>query len=319
MRFMVSHSRVTKNHGLKSYLGPIIRVGPHEVHIKDSDYYDEIYASNQRRREKVPDRVAQFDLPGSGFSSISPEDHRTRRAQVQKHFSKQAVTNIEHVIYENIDKLDEHFKRAFDSHKVINIDAGFAGLTSDVAHNYVYGFNSGNLDHENFNESVRDGINGLFKLAHLLYHVPILQKIMKLLPLWVLKKCNPFAYALEAQKADLLSRTKKFLQGHSSELKNQSVMEILINTSMPEEMRGAVRFNNEGFAMIIGGTETTARSLAIAAFWLMENHSIKTKLREELRAVMPTPDSRPTWSQLEQLPYMVCYTFARSIWKLEVK
>ncbi|KAJ5343079.1 hypothetical protein MYU51_016283 [Penicillium brevicompactum] len=294
---------------LHEVYGPIIRVTPHEVHIKDSSYYDEIYASNQRRREKVPERVAQFDLEGTGFSSISPEDHRTRRAQVQKHFSKQAVTNIEHVIYENIDKLDDHFKRAFESHKVVNIDAGFAGLTSDVIHKYVYGFNSGNLDHENFNESVRDGINGLFKFAHTIFHFPILQTLMKSLPLWVLEKCDPYAYALQSQKADLLGRTKKFLQGHSSELKNRSVMEILTNTSMPEEMRGATRLNNEGFAMIIGGTETTARSLAIAAFRLMTNDSIKTKLREELRTVMSTPDSRPTWSQLEQLPYMSAFVW----------
>ncbi|CAG8919094.1 unnamed protein product [Penicillium salamii] len=289
---------------LHEIYGPIIRVTPNEVHIKDSNYYDEIYASNKRRREKVPERVAQFDLDGTGFSSISPEDHRKRRAQVEKYFSKTSVTNIEHVIYESIDKLDEHFQRAFKNHSVVGIDAGFAGLTSDIIHNYVYGFNSGNLDHENFNENVRDGINGLFKLAHLLFHIPILQNVMKLLPLWVLEKCNPYAYALESQKADLLDRTKRFLHGQSSELKNRPIMEILSTSKMPEEMRGAARLNNEGFAMIIGGTETTARSLAIAAFRLMTNDSIKNKLREELRTVMPTPDSRPTWNQLEKLPYM---------------
>ncbi|CAG7931468.1 unnamed protein product [Penicillium olsonii] len=289
---------------LHEVYGPIIRVTPNEVHIKDSDYYDEIYASNKRRREKVYDRVAKFDLEGSGFSSISPEDHRMRRAQIEKYFSRQSVTNIEHVIYESIDKLDEHFQRAFKTNQVVGVDAGFAGLTSDIIHNYAYGFNSGNLDHENFNENVRDGVNGLLKLAHLLFHVPILQTIMKMLPLWVLEKCNPYAYALQSQKADLLDRTTKFIQGHSAELKNRPIMEILCTSDMPEELREAVRLNNEGFAMVIGGIETTARSLAIAAFWLMTNDTIKNKLREELRTVMPTPDSRPTWSQLEQLPYM---------------
>lgn len=35
-------------------VGPIVRVGPREVHIKDPDYYDDIYASSGRRREKDP-------------------------------------------------------------------------------------------------------------------------------------------------------------------------------------------------------------------------------------------------------------------------
>lgn len=288
-------------------LGPIVRITPSEVHIKDSSYYDEIYASSKRRREKEAVRVAPFDLEDSGFSTVSPEVHRKRRAPLEKHFSKKTITNMEYLIYENIDKLDQHFKRANETQKVISLDAGFAGLTSDVIHKYVYGFNSGNLDHEDFNEKVRDGLNGLFRFAHLLFFFPILQTIMNLLPLWVLEKIDPFVHALARQKADLLHRTESLLRGESPELqlKTRPIMEALTGPSMPEDMRGAVRLNNEGFAMIIGGTETTARSLAIAAFRLLENNSMKTKLRDELRAVMPTPDSRPTWSQLEQLPYMV--------------
>jgi hypothetical protein len=305
MEFTVGYPRQMQYHQLNLLLGPIIRVTPHEVHIKDSSYYDEIYASSKRRREKQADRVAQFDLEDSGFSTVSPEVHRKRRSHLEKHFSKHSITNIEYLIYENIHKLDQHFKRAFETHKAISLDAGFAGLTSDVIHKYAYGFNSGNLDHEDFNEKVRDGLNGLFMFAHLIFFFPVLQTIMNLLPLWVLEKLDPFAYALASQKADLLHRTKDFLQGKSPNLKTRPIMEVITGPSMPEDMRGAVRLNNEGFAMIIGGTETTARSLAIAAFHLIKNDSIKLKLRDELRAVMPTPDSCPTWSQLEQLPYMV--------------
>jgi hypothetical protein len=201
--------------------------------------------------------------------------------------------------------LDQHFKRAYESHKAVSLDAGFAGLTSDVIHQYAYGFNSGNLDHEDFNEKVRDGLNGLFKFAHVSFFFPVIQTVMKSLPLWLLAKLDPFAYALMGQKADLLHRTKEFLGGKSSGSKPHPIMEIITGPSMPEHLREAERLNNEGFSLIIGGTETTARSLAIAAFRLLSNGHIKTKLREELRTVMPTPDSRPTWSQLEQLPYLV--------------
>ncbi|KAJ6185655.1 hypothetical protein N7519_006956 [Penicillium mononematosum] len=289
---------------LHKIYGPIIRITPLEVHIKDSSYYDEIYASSKRRREKAAELVARFDLEGSGFSSVSPEDHRKRRSHVEKHFSKQAVSNIGHLIYENIDKLDNHFKRAFKFHEVVSLGAGFAGLTSDVIHKYVYGFDSGNLDHDDFNTSVRDGINGLFKFSHVLFFFPVLQTIMTLLPLWLLQKLDPFVHALVSQKLDLLRRTEEFLQSKSTSSGTRSVMEVMCGPTMPEDMRSAVRLNNEGFAMIIGGTETTARSMVIAAFHILKNESIKAKLREELGTVMPTPESRPTWRQLEQLSYL---------------
>lgn len=275
------------------------------MHIKDPNYYDEIYASSKRIREKAAVLVARFDLKDTTFASISPEDHRKRRAHIEKHFSKQAVSNIENLIYENIDKLESHFKRAFEFHKVISLDAGFAGLTADVIHKYVHGFNSGNLDDDDFSTSVRDGVNGLFKFSHVLSFFPVLQTIMNSLPLWLLEKLNPFVYALVSQKLDLLRRTEEFLQNKSSTSETGTVMEVMCGPSMPEDMRGAVRLSNEGFSLIIGGTETTARSLVVAAFHILDNMSIKTKLREELRTVMPTPESRPTWRQLEQLPYLV--------------
>lgn len=305
MRYTVNFTKHMQYHHSNYSLGPIIRIAPLEVRIKDSNYYDEIYASSKRRREKSAESVARFDLKDAAFSSISPEDHRKRRSHIEKHFSKQAVSNMEYLIYENIDKLNHHFKRAFEFQKVISLDAGFAGLTSDVIHKYIYGFNSGNLDHDDFNMSVRDGMNGLFKFSHLLFFFPVFQTILNSLPLWLLEKLDPFVHALVSQKLDLLRRTEEFLQNKPSTSKSRSVMEVMCGPSMPEDMRSAARLNNEGFAMIIGGTETTTRTLVIAAFHIVENVSIKTKLREELRTVMPTPESRPTCRQLEQLPYLV--------------
>lgn len=306
MRYTVSSTSHMQYHQSDFSLGPIIRITPLEVHIKDSNYYDEIYTSSKRIREKAAVLVARFDLKDTAFASISPEDHRKRRSHIEKHFSKQAVSNIEHLLYENIDKLENHFKRAFEFHKVISLDAGFAGLTSDVIHKYLYGFNSGNLDDDDFNTSVRDGVNGLFKFSHILFFFPVLQTIMNSLPLWLLEKLDPFMYALVSQKLDLLRRTKELLQNNkSSNSETPTVMEVMCGHSMPEDMRGATRLSNEGFSLIIGGTETTARSLVIAAFHILDNESIKTRLREELRTVMPTPESRPTWRQLEQLPYLV--------------
>lgn len=286
-----------------SWVGPIVRVGPGEVHIKDPDYYDEIYASSGRRREKDPAAVGRFDIPGSSFSSITPETHRERRAPVEKFFSKAAVTKTESTIQFCLDKLVQHLERAYHSHKVITLDAGFSAMTADIIYQYVFGFNGGNLDQEDFNENLRDGVSGLFRMGHVAYFFPIIQTIMNTLPPNVIKMIHPYALALKDQKNDIRRRVDEFLSGQGS--KSGSVIEKLSGSDVPDHFRLADRLTDEGFSLVIGGTETTARSLSLGMFHLINEPHLRKKLREELRSVMPTPDSKPTWNELEQLPYLV--------------
>lgn len=197
----------------------------------------------------------------------------------------------------------EHLEHAYRSHKVITLDAGFSALTSDIIHQYVFGFNSGNLDQEDFNENIRDGISGLFRMGHIAFFFPIIQPIMNTLPLSVVKMINPYALALKDQKTDVHNRVVKFLSGEKS--KSGSVIEKLSSPDMPEHFRSAENLTNEGFSLVIGGTETTARSLSLGMYHLLSEPHLLKKLREELRSVMPTPESKPTWNELEQLPYLV--------------
>jgi cytochrome P450 len=282
--------------------GPIIRVTPREIHIKDSDYYDEIYSGPTRKREKDGPAVRQFDLNGSAFAAISSELHRERRAPMNPFFSKQAISQIETDIKKRLDQFYQHLSRAHQTGRIISLDAGFSALTSDVVLKYAFGFDGGNLEQEDFNEHIRDGIIHLFTSAHIAYFFPFLPAIMGSLPISWVKAINPFAAVLALQKDDLRQRVRKFLSGYRSD--NGCVVEKLCSPDMPAHMLDVERLTDEGHAMAIAGTETTARSLSVGSFHIYSNERIKTKLREELRAVMPTPESCPSWNELEKLPYL---------------
>ncbi|PYI01806.1 cytochrome P450 [Aspergillus sclerotiicarbonarius CBS 121057] len=297
---------------LHKIYGPIIRINPREVHINDPEYYDEIYSSRTRRREKDPIQVAQFGLDGSTFSSIRPEEHRQRRVHLDKFFSKQAITNTEHLIHESLDKIIRNLKDAYQTHRVVNLDSGFAGLTADVIYQYTFGFNPGNLDQEGFNENVRNGANALLRMEHVLYFFPFLQSIMGWLPLGMLRRVNEPAYALATQKLDLYARGVAALERDRNRVKEDkeasnrkgAILDAISGPKIPEHLRTPERLMNEGHSLAIAGTETTARSLAVGAYYLLTMEDVRTKLREELKSVMPTPETRVTWTELEKLPYM---------------
>ncbi|KAL5342203.1 cytochrome P450 [Aspergillus crustosus] len=286
--------------------GPIVRINPREVHIQDPTYYEEIYASSHRKRNKDSILMRKFGLEGSGFSTVDAETHRVRRAPVEKFFAKRVIENNEALIYKSIDKLFFYLKEAGRLSTVVSLDAGFAALTSDIIYEYVYGVNPGSLDKEGFNGRVRDGINGLMRMSHLLYFFPVMQTLMDKIPLPWLEKLSPPAFALADQKRDLYDRATQALsdaQFPTAE-KKDNLINALAAPSMPGHMRSPERLMNEGFALIIGGTETTARTLAVGAWHLFDNGEIRGRLREELRSVMTTPEARPKWNELERLPYL---------------
>ncbi|KAJ5599862.1 cytochrome P450 [Penicillium hetheringtonii] len=287
---------------LHEVYGPIIRIAPTEIHIKDPSYYEEIYAPYSRRREKPEKFYRQFDVDGSAFVTVSSELHRERRTPLSKWFSKSATTDMIPIIHKNLDKLCAQLYSAYKSHKVIKIDAGFASLTSDIINGYFLGCNTGNLDKEDFNESVRDGINGILQNSHLFFFFPFIAKIIEVLPLPVLKWINPFMHALIAEKIRVHGHVVEALSGKRTS--EGSVLASVLDKGLPEHLRGSRRLSNDAMSVLTAGTETTARALVVGLFNITKDTSIKDKLREELKSVMPTPQSRPTWDELKQLPYL---------------
>ncbi|KAL4899421.1 hypothetical protein BDW74DRAFT_116296 [Aspergillus multicolor] len=291
---------------LHEIYGPIIRINPREVHILDPEYYEEIYASNARRRHKDPVFQSQFNVMQSSISAIEAETHRQRRALFEKSFSKRAIQNIEDFIRGHIDKLVYYFKEAQRTDDVVRLDTAFAALASDLIHEYLFGHNPCNLDKEGFNGHIRDGINGLFHGAHLLYFIPALHVVMDSLPLKLWEKLSFPVFALLSEKQDIYRRGVEALKTADvpSEKPSGRLIRGLAASLVPEHLRTPDRIMHEGFAIIVGAVETQTRPLAVGAWHIFNREDVLSKLRAELKTVMPTPDSRPTWNELEQLPYL---------------
>lgn len=52
--------------------GPIIRINPDEIHVRDSLWFDTLYAPNPTRRDKYPPAAAMVGLPLGSMSSNTP-------------------------------------------------------------------------------------------------------------------------------------------------------------------------------------------------------------------------------------------------------
>ncbi|KAH6609162.1 benzoate 4-monooxygenase cytochrome p450 [Trichoderma cornu-damae] len=281
--------------------GPIVRINPREVHVSDPEFYDEIYASSSRKRDKDVKFVPMYGLPGSMVSAVSHEQHRFRRGILKDFFSRRAVLELSESVNERVQGLMRRLDASRVDHSVVCLDDAFSALTSDIITSYCCGKHWSFIEDEDFRGDLRKASADAMEFTHITRFVPWL--------VYVATYLSPRALSLLMPgKAALFGFLESFLeQGKAGSPldKRRTMVVTLADPSIPPKERTYYRLRDETFAILAAGTETTARVLAVGLYHLAMDGSVRDALQAELKQLMPTPDSRaPTWLELEQLPYL---------------
>ncbi|KAF5858543.1 hypothetical protein ETB97_004286 [Aspergillus alliaceus] len=291
--------------------GPIVRINPREVHISDPDFYDEIYASSAHKRNKDKETVEFAGVPLSTLATVDHDHHRFRRGLLSSFFSKRSIRELSRLVEEKVFKLLGRFEEFHRQQKVVRVDDGFSALTSDIITHYCYGTSWGYLDDEDMRSDVRQVANDITRLVHVNRAFPSLANMARKLPLWVLYLIQPGRSAVLDLQTVIYEQSKQTLHGEKYDIghsdangKHTTIYDQLNDPRIPAEERTLQRLQDEGLLLLAAGTETTARGLAVACFHIASDDRVRARLRDELRAVLPKPDSHVTWAELERLPYL---------------
>ena len=280
-----------------------MRINPRELHIKDPHYYDEIYAPASRKREKDPKFVNEFGAPYSMIATVGHDLHRFRRGLLNNFFSKKSVLELSPLIHEKASKLMRRFEESHQADTVLRLDDAFAALTGDLISQYSWGVSSGFLEDEHFKNDIRQALNEMAMLVHLNRYFPILSTILKAMPRWLVRRLRPGATAiLDVQD---MAAQQSTAQREPIKSSRKTMFDALSDPTLPPKERSLRRLQDEALVVLVAGTETTAKALTLAAFYIYQDRPVLLKVRDELRSVIPTPFTEASWPQLEQLPYLV--------------
>lgn len=308
------HPRASSNfqsHQLTLNAGPIVRINPRELHIKDPSYYDEIHAGSSRKRSKDVQYSVAYGAPFSLVGTTYHDHHRFRRGLLSNYFSKRSVMELGPSIHEKVGKLVRRFEKAYESGSVLILQLDLAALTTDIITDYCYGWSYGYLDDEKPARSndLVDAVNGLMLMFHINRFFPFLITVFRNAPPSLVRWLQPKMADLFEFKGRLRRQAKSTLQRRDLEKVategRPNVFDALTNLDIPAHERTLDRLEDESALLLGAGTETTARAIAVSMFHLIANKDILEKLRVELRTVLETPQSRASWSDLEKLPYLV--------------
>ncbi len=280
------------------------------MHIDDAEYYDEIYGSTTRKRDKYGPWVALAGTPGSSFSTVRHDHHKLRRSALSPFFSTKAVVNLEPVVKTKVDVLSKRFQAAQKTGEVIRVDAAFMALTMDIICQYAFANDDNMLMKDDFNLAWKEMIIGAFEGGAMLRQLPSMFSMMNAVPDRLMKIMMPSMGLMLAWKAGVRQRVKPILDrtecpSDFEGVSHRTIFHELRDSSLPVAEKCLDRLCDEGQILTGAGSETTAKVLTTAIFYLLEHKDLFMKLKEELMSLSTISD---TWSKLAQLPYLVSTT-----------
>lgn len=134
-----------------SYLGPILRIAPDQVHFNDPEFLGEIYPGPAKKTDKPRRYASMFGQSGSAFATGFHDLHRARRALLNPFFSKRSITSLEPVIQSAVDTLCRRLEGFRESKEIVNMRHAYVALTTDVIRQYCFATSDNDLEAPKFN------------------------------------------------------------------------------------------------------------------------------------------------------------------------
>ncbi|PIA91898.1 Trichodiene oxygenase [Cercospora beticola] len=312
--------------------GPIVRIGPNEVHVADPQYAAHHF--NTRANKYGPHRN-RFGFPEATSETAEADLHKHRAHALAPAFSRKAVVDLEPLIKAQVSKVCQrlselrHTQRSKGESSVIDLRKLFLCMTTDTLTTFGFGFSFDLLDDPDLAAPWRQALDDALRNVQMMKHFPILWELLRRPAVsdWLVRAKPGLAVTIDFQNRnkqiawETVSRyslgenneEKITLAGHESKGKTSSettvpktVFEQLLSSDLPEKEKSYDRLWQEASSLMGAGTETVANMLSYTFVQLLSNPTSLSKLREELesRILDPSPASLPSWTELEQFPYL---------------
>jgi len=213
---------------------------------------------------------------------------------------------LEPVVQDKVDILVRRFENARKTGEIIRTDIAFMALTMDIICQYAFANDDNMLSMDDFNFAWKETLMGGFESGALLRQFPSLIWILNSLPDALVGFMMPSMKLMLIWKAGVRRRVTPILNRTESvsdveNLAHRTILHELRDSNLPENEKTVDRLCDEAQILTGAGSETTAHTLTVTFFYLLEEKELFLKLREELKG-SPQAD---TWMKLTQLPYLV--------------
>ncbi|KAF1991023.1 cytochrome P450, variant [Aulographum hederae CBS 113979] len=294
---------------LHKVYGPIIRITPTEVHIKDAPFYETLFAKNAKSA-KDPWFSTRFGNETSVFSTCDAAHHKLRRSCLNPYFSKRATDQCEPIVQSKITYASSKVKTDYSpsSNTPFNLARMWDAFSGDVIMEVSFGFSYNSLASPSFRDSFHDCFLALSEFGGLACQFPFLGPIMEAVPDWLVRMTNPPLDRMLTLIADLGRQVDVVKSEFAAGKKPQhpTVFHEMLRHDLPPEEFAPRRLRDEAQTVVGAGLTTTAWSITNACYYLIESAALQEKLHRELVKAIPDINAADAFAlrKLEKLPFL---------------
>ncbi|KAI8943078.1 hypothetical protein NX059_001110 [Plenodomus lindquistii] len=291
--------------------GPLVRINPGELHLNDPHFYEKVYAGAAQKTERDKYNFVRAGTTVALNSTIDHDLHYRRRGYISFLFSNKAITTIEPSIQMKVDRLVSLLKDAHhNGDKIVAIQL-FGALTTDVITQFAYGKSFGELEKPGFPCPIERDVNTLLQSMPYRMFLPLLTDAFQLLPNAALRRLTPAVASFLDLRDYLNTRAIAALNNKDSERKPgrpTTLLDALTDDAkIPKHEQTVQRVREESELVLLAGVDTTARTLTTIVAIMVKYPAIVAKLRHEMTTAVDKFGEKPTWKQLETLPYLTAF------------
>ncbi|KAL8909676.1 MAG: hypothetical protein Q9171_004947 [Xanthocarpia ochracea] len=161
--------------------GPIVRINPEELHIQDTEFYDQLYRRDNKL-DKFPGQTKMFGMPGIFFTTETHELHRQRRSPYSPFFSKKAISDMSGSVKDRLDTLCYRLRDSQRQAQPMPLGLGYIALTTDIISHYALADCYHLLEQEDLGRDYHLLFLSFLQSVHFIKHLSFISALMQALP-----------------------------------------------------------------------------------------------------------------------------------------
>ncbi|KAE8451771.1 hypothetical protein EG329_003228 [Mollisiaceae sp. DMI_Dod_QoI] len=292
--------------------GPIVRIGPNEVHIHDLEYFNQLLSFRPLNKWAMTGQ--QFGISEALFGTEDYKHFTKKRAAFGDSFSRSNALKLQDLMNEHLNKACDIIAQCHSEGRPIDLAYIYRGAPADIFTEFIFGKQFNFIDDE---ESTRglyhrkhEVIFGIFNLGrHICFLVPLICDL-----LW--QKIKQIAGGPKPKWSMLgyLSWAKGTLQQLQEEVKDPSktaeskkikpVMATFMEVKLADSDKTISALSQQGVAVWSGGWETVGTTVTLGTYELLRHPKMADRLKSELRDAWPDICLPPSMEALDASPYL---------------
>ncbi|KAI8962598.1 putative cytochrome P450 [Daldinia sp. FL1419] len=259
--------------------GPVVRIGPNDLHFWSADAISPIYKSGrQMAKTEFYDGFTAFKP--NLFGGRDEDIHALRRRQLSHGFSQASIWKMEPLIEGQMKILTEKLTKLAQTQQVFDFKHLIAYYVFDILGDVAFG--------SSFNTQISEvapeipAINDHILLSSLLGTFPFRSFFKSIIPMLP----SPWLRHLMISRENLKNTCAKCVENRRSSYTSRSdLMQHLLDAKDPETGAKLTdpEIYSEAWAMLVAGSHSTSGSLSLLFWHLLHDDQVLQRVDQEIR------------------------------------